>query len=119
MATAPIQVAAAALGGLVLSRLGRNDPSGWGDLVGAITGIMLGAGVGLGVILVLTARALGTPWAHTAPLGLLAVPSALLVIAPAGMLGIGYPLAAPLYLVACTWLVWRYAGRQERLGAAG
>lgn len=118
VATAPTQVAAAGLVGLVFSRAGRSDPSGWGDLIGAIVGVMIGAGAGLGVIMVLVARTLRRSRAQAAALALLSVPSAVLVSMVAGPLGIGFPQAWVLYLVPCTWLVWWYSGRPTGPGAS-
>jgi hypothetical protein len=113
VATAPTQVTAAALVGFALSQAGRNDPSGWGDLVGSIIGIMIGAGAGLGLILALVARALRRPRTHAAVLALLSVPSALLVSIATGPLGIGFPAAGAVYLGLCTGAVWWYSGQPE------
>jgi hypothetical protein len=113
VATAPTQVAAAAVIGLASSWAGSGDPSGWGGLIGAIVGVMVGAGVGLGGILILVARDLRHPWTYAAVLALVSVPSAVLVSAAAGPLGIGFPAAWALYLLPCTALVWWYTGRQD------
>ncbi len=111
LATAPTQIAVAALLGSVLGRFGHNSESEWGDVIGVLVGVIVGAGLGLGVILVLVARAQGRPVWHLVVRVLVALPSAMLAILIVTALGAGFWFAYVVYLVACTAFVWWWSGR--------
>jgi hypothetical protein len=117
VATPFAQVGSAALLGVVLSRFGRDDASGWGDLIGAVIGVIFGAGIGFGVVLVLVARALDRPLGHRVVLAVLAVPSALVASMVTGVTGFEFWVVYAGYLAVCAGLVWWYSGRYITLGA--
>lgn len=96
---------------MLLSRWGRDDSSGWGDLIGAVVGIVLGPGVGLAVVLFLVGRARGGSVVRSLSVALLAVPTGLAVGVAASLLDVGFWVTYGVYLAASTLLVWRFAGR--------
>lgn len=111
MATPCAQIATAGLLGLVLSRIGRGDASGWGDLIGAVVGIVIGAGLGLGLVLVLVARTQGRRLRARLALATAAIPSALVATAVSGVFGVSFWVGYAVYLSVCAGVVWWYAGR--------
>lgn len=113
MVTPCVQIASAMLLGAVLSLAGRGDASGWGDLIGAIVGIMVGTGLGLALVLVVLGRTRGHRVRHRLAIAVAAIPSAVLATAVAAVLGVSFWIGYAVYLGLCAGVVWWYAGRRD------
>ena len=106
-----VQILSALVLALLFSRWGEGSASGWGDLIGVIVGIVVGAGGGVGIVLVLAARQQQRTWRHQATVMALATPSAIAAIAVAGVVRVDFWVALVAYLVISMVVVWSYAGR--------
>lgn len=111
LATPLVQAATAVVLALVLGRLGRDDSSGWGDVIGVIVGVVFGAGIGLALVMAWVSTRLRRPWARRGLVMLLSVPSALVASVVAGVSQVDFWLAYAGYLVCCMGVVWWYTGR--------
>jgi len=111
VATPFVQAATAVVLAVAFSRLGRDETSGWSDLIGVIVGVVFGAGLGLGLVLATVATVQSRSIGHRLVLVVVSLPSALAASIVAGLSGVDFWSAYVCYLVVCMCVVWWYSGR--------
>lgn len=104
------QIVFGVLLGFVFSRIYADSASGWGDLVGFVVGLSLGACLGLWIVVSLTFYMTGKRRLHATLLGALSVPLFTLVNVLPSIFGAGFAASRIAALAVSALFVWFLSG---------
>ena len=101
--------------GFVLGRSFRSSAAGWGDLIGAVVGIYLGAWLASVCVFAVSARLASRPWWFVVLVGAALFPGLLVGVGAAARFSVPFPMTLGALVVGVS-LVSALAGASRRSG---